>query len=181
MTNVISMFKRHRTKRSRLEDLVAPHLDSLYRQAYRYCGNEHDAEDLMQELMLDTHQREEQLRDAPVPAAWLSRTLYHRFVDRYRKNKHYNNQLNVDDHLLELSSDSDHEESYLHVQLLRAMEQLSPEQRMSISLHDIEGQTLPEISKALDIPVGTLKSHLHRGRKILKNCLSLQPSSDAVR
>ena len=131
--------------------------------------------------MLETHQREAQLREAPVPAAWLSRTLYHRFVDRYRKNKHYHNQLDIDDHAFELGSEGEHEADYLRVQLIRAMAQLSPEQHMAISLHDLEGKTLPEISETMHVPVGTLKSHLHRGRKILKNCLSLQPSSDAVR
>ena len=178
MGNILSIFKRPHAECS-LSELLAPHMTRLYRQAYKYGGSEHEAEELLQDLMLECSEREEQLREAPAPAAWLSRVLYHRFVDRYRKTARHGNHASIEDHHL-ISPDSP-EGDYLFQQLLRSLDDLSAEQRAVISLHDIEGYTLSEISEVMDMPIGTLKSHLHRGRKRIKNSIQLQPNELAVR
>ena len=178
MSKILSYFRRQHVECS-LTELLAPHITRLYRQAYKYGGTEHEAEELIQELLIECSEREQQLREAPVPAAWLSRVLYHRFVDRHRKLERHNHHLDVDEQ--QLSSASSPEGDYLHQQLLSCLDTLSPEQRMVISLHDIEGYSLVEISDLMDIPVGTLKSHLHRGRKCIKNSMQLQPNELAVR
>lgn len=180
MSNILSFFSRSQSACS-LTELLTPHLNRLYRQAYKYCGNEHDAEDLFQDFLLECSEREQQLREAPVPAAWLSRVLYHRFVDRHRKQSRHQYHQDLSEFEHELTNNDSQESDYLHHQLLLALDELSKEQRMVISLHDMEGYTLVEISQMMDIPVGTLKSQLHRGRKAVKSNLQLQPIDLAVR
>lgn len=180
MSKILSFFG-HRSVKCSLSELVAPHLNYLYRQAYKYCGNEYDADDLLQELMMACTEREEQLRKAPVPAAWLSRVLYHRFIDNHRKQRRHADHQDITTVEATLTGQGSPESAYLHTQVLAAMESLSKEQRAVISLHDIEGHTLAEIANMLEVPVGTLKSHLHRGRKALKNTLQLQPKDIALR
>lgn len=177
MVKILSLFHRRNTGDS-LTSVVSQHLDSLYRQAYRYCGNEADAEDLLQDLMLECSQRNQQLQEAPVPAAWLNRVLYHRFVDRHRKQaRHLKGREDLNSTIdTSLAANDEPEDAYSHHQLLLSLEELSPDQRMIINLHDIEGYTLAEVSATTSIPVGTLKSHLHRGRRKLKN--KLQPNID---
>lgn len=181
MSKILSFFGKTNSQCS-LSDLLSPHINRLYRQAYKYCGSISDAEDLLQEVLLECKTREQQFRVAPVPAAWLSRVLYHRFVDHYRKQKRHSQLENIDDYRHEAASaDSPAESVYFHKQLLAVMDELSAPQRMVISLHDMEGYTLSEISEISDIPIGTLKSHLHRGRKIIKKTIQLQPYEFAVR
>lgn len=181
MNTILSLLK-HKQRRCTLSELLESHIDRLYQQAYRYCGSEHDAEDLLQELMIECCQREQQIRDAPVPAAWLSRVLYHRFVDRYRSQRKHTGHDSVDDiEHLPCANDPPLDDRYMHRQMLDAMQSLSAEQKMVINLHDIEGYTLVELSRTTEIPVGTLKSHLHRARKALKKVLDMQPIADTSR
>lgn len=180
MSKILSFFGRSQLDCS-LTELIQPHLTRLYRQAYKYCGSEHEAEDLLQELMIACSEREQQLREAPAPGAWLSRVLYHRFVDLHRKQKRHDAHLDIHEFQESLAGQESLEADQLHQQLLQTLKRLSPPQRMVISLHDIEGYTLAEISELMEIPIGTLKSHLHRGRKIIKNSMQLQPFDLAAR
>lgn len=183
MSKVISLFKRRHAARDDFETLVAPHISALYRQAWQYSRNEDEAEDLLQELLVDSYQRQEALRAAPVPGAWLSRCLYHRFVDRYRKTKALPRFEDIDVLTSSpvLGQHLSPEDQCWHEQLRRGLDALSAEQRMAITLHDIEGYTLNELSTTMDMPIGTLKSHLHRGRKVLQKRFASQPFVQRVR
>ncbi|MDF1692681.1 MAG: sigma-70 family RNA polymerase sigma factor [Zhongshania sp.] len=182
MSKVISFFKRRHSTADSFEEMIAPHIDALYRQAYQYSRNEDEAEDLLQELLVETYQRQDTLRAAPVRRAWLSRSLYHRFVDRYRKTKASPQFDDIDTPALQLPAlESSQETQYLHDQLRQELDMLSAEQRMVISLHDIEGYTLKELSETLGMPLGTLKSHLHRGRKTLQKRFDVHPFDEPAR
>ena len=87
MSKVISFFKRRHKAQDSFETLIAPHLDTLYQQAYKYTGSEHEAEDLLQDVLVEVYQKCETLRVAPVRRAWLTRCMYCGFIDRYRKKK----------------------------------------------------------------------------------------------
>lgn len=176
MSKLVSIFKRRSGDQQSYEALLSPHISGLYKQAYRYTGSEHEAEDLLQDVLLEIYQKQAQLRAATAPAAWLHRCLYHRFIDSYRKRQR---QLDTDadgDTLLATVASADNPEADLaYQQIIRAMQALTPAQRMVVSLHDIEAYTLTELSRTMAMPLGTLKSHLHRGRKVLQQQLSLQP------
>lgn len=176
MNKVISLFKKQ-TQKNTFESILAPHMDLLFRQAYQYTGSLHDAEDLLQDLLVELFQKQTQLADATSPRAWLSRCLYHRFVDNYRKKKSTPEFDNVDDEYTnnKLLSSECPANDYWHKQVVEGLNLLSKEQRSVINLHDIEGFTLVEIAEITEMPIGTLKSHLHRGRKMMQQQLNVQP------
>lgn len=183
MSKILSFFKRPSRSNSDFEALVAPYMAALHRQAFKYAGNESEAEDLLQEVLIEAYQRIDALQAAPMPLAWLTRCLYHRFVDTYRKQKARPALEDIDAlHLRdEPQAAGSPEAHYWHSQVLKSLTLLSPEQRMVVSLHDMEGYTLVELANIVEMPLGTLKSHLHRARKILQQEFKLQPFQPATR
>ena len=182
MSKRVSIFKRRSGAKASYEALMAPYVNGLYKQAYRYTGNESDAEDLLQDLLLDMYQKQDKLRAAPVPKAWLHRCLYNRFIDDYRKQQRQPESDAINnENVLPLASVDSPEADVGYQQIIRCMQQLSPAQRMVVSLHDIEGYTLVELAQSMDMPLGTLKSHLHRARKVLKQQFDVQPFEGGAR
>jgi len=165
------------SRQEKFEALLRPHIDGLYKQAYHYTGNNYDADDLLQDVLLKTFRKQQELKQVKNLPAWLNRCMYYRFVDRHRAYRRQPEFEDVNNHELEaqLPSESLSEDQYFKVQLHRGLEKLSSEQRAVINLHDLNGYSLPEISSMIDMPVGTLKSHLHRGRKQLEKRLRLTP------
>lgn len=182
MNTVISFFKRGGKKHA-FEDTVTPHINLLYRQAYQYTGTPHDAEDLVQELLVDLYQKQDQLNKIESIKGWLLRCLYNRFIDNYRKTKNHPkfDDIHDSDNKENLADTACPATEYWHGQIIAGLKSLSNEQQMVISLHDIEGYTLLEISHIMKIPLGTLKSHLHRGRQSMKKKFKLQPFDDDSR
>lgn len=181
---IIDLFRR---KQQGFEGLVAPHIDHLYRLAYRFCGDRHDAEDLVQDLLTKLYPKYRELQAIEALRPWLARSLYHLFIDNTRKDKRTPDIADLDDELLEaLPGETDGPEQQLRgeqlqQQLNHALEQLNPDQRALISLHDIEGYTLPELESLLDTPLGTLKSRLHRARAHLRKSLQTEPLDNSQR
>lgn len=182
MNNIISLFSS-RDGANTFEASLAPHIRGLYTQARRYTGNTHDAEDLLQDLLLELYGKRAQMASVENLPAWLNRCLYHRFIDRHRRKVRTAPSEGFDEnrHQVEVAQPDRAESDCLHAQVLRGMRQLNPVQRAVITLHEIDGYSLPEIADITDVPLGTLKSHLHRSRKRLKKLLDLQPSGDDQR
>jgi len=175
-----------RSKQSaNFDELVRPHLDHLYRLAYRYTGSASDAEDLVQDLLVKLYPRINELQDIEQLRPWLARVLYRIFIDNVRR------QSRSPVHLVSALEDSrvnsieledvaalDDNPEYQVARtkdaqkLTSAIDQLSEEHRSVIMLHDVEGFTLDEMQTILDCPTGTLKSRLHRARNRLRNLLS---------
>jgi len=164
---------------------MRPHLDHLYRLAYRYTRSVSDAEDLIQDLLVKLYPRVDELRRIEKLRPWLARVLYRMFIDSIRRQARSPiesaSELN-DPHVNEI--DFEYIDSYdgnpedrisrnreLHL-LATKIDQLSEEHRSVIILHDVEGYTLDEMQKILDCPIGTLKSRLHRARIHLRRLLS---------
>jgi len=170
------------TPEKRFSVLIRPHLQRLYHQAYRLTNNQDDAEDLVQDLLLRLYEKKIDLKNIEKPANWLLRSLYHQFVDNYRKKS----RLPIDDRetksdelieSMEGSQEAPHliyEQEMSGQKLQEAIQQLNPDQQALISLHDIEGYSLPELSGILELPLGTLKSRLHRARNTLREQFILQ-------
>ncbi|MBT5231604.1 MAG: RNA polymerase sigma factor, partial [Methylococcales bacterium] len=119
---------------------------------------------------------------------WLLRSLYYLFVDTWRKSKRtpvdQSDWLDEQTHTDILNHDplekaSSHESLD---RLQQALEELTREYRVVIVLHDMEGHTLTHISREIDVPLGTLKSRLHRARKQLREILTeVEPFSEQFR
>jgi RNA polymerase sigma-70 factor, ECF subfamily len=158
--------------RNEFDQLVRPHLDRLYRLAYRFTGAREDAEDLVQELCARMLPRLEELRRLDRPGPWLARALHNLYVDQAR----HRGRSPVDsvEELPDVAAPAADPEVLAGItaeQIVRALASLPAEQRAVVAWHDIEGYTLEELAEARDLPLGTLKSRLHRGRAALRKLL----------
>jgi RNA polymerase sigma-70 factor (ECF subfamily) len=170
------------------EALVGPHVDHLYRLAWRLSGSTADAEDLVQDLLLKVYPRCDEIRALDAPRPWLARALYRLYVDRWRRAGRSPLVEAVPDEggedVIDASADTGPGPEALAGQaqeqdrLAAAVDALNPDQRALVLLHDVEGYTLNELETVLEAPVGTLKSRLHRARASLRQRLAMEPSRD---
>lgn len=163
------------------EQLLRPHLDRLYRFAYRLTGSKPEAEDLFQDVLTKLFTRLDDLVAVEEPGSWSSRVMYNHFVDQRRRFSR-RRLVSIDERQLAPGGvDSmagtddpavDAERLDNIIRLDRALAALSEEHRLVILLHDSEGYKLTEIQAITGDPVGTLKSRLHRARARLREMLS---------
>jgi RNA polymerase sigma-70 factor (ECF subfamily) len=161
------------------EAVLAPHIEHLYRLAYRFTGNRADAEDLVQDLLVKLYPRRAELAAIDYLQPWLVRALYNLFIDSVRRAGRSPLTDASGDEVLPALEDvpaRDPEDPLLQQRLQQALLALNADQRSLIVLHDIEDYTLQELEQLLDAPVGTLKSRLHRARARLRGLLAMEPS-----
>lgn len=160
-------------------DLLRPHLDRLYRLAYRLTGARTDAEDLVQDVLMKLYERRDELTSISELGPWLGRVLYNRFIDDARRHARKRLAL-IDSESLEsaaIDCDCDKrpevvaEQEFSITRVRSAVAVLSIEHRTVLLMHDAEGYTLPEIQAVTGIELGTLKSRLHRARARLRGLL----------
>lgn len=184
MKSVISIFSRHRP--DSFEALVEPHVDHLYRLAYRFTGCREDAEDLVQELLYRLYPRLTTLRKVETLRPWLARALYNLFIDGTRRRRSDPLAMAEGEQALApeaagATPEAHTESEFVRRRLAQALQTLAPEERVLVSLHDVEGYTLAELEQTLEVPLGTLKSRLHRTRKKLRRLLAGEPFAADLR
>ena len=162
------------------ERLLRPHMDRLYRLAYRLTYHRPEAEDLFQDVLTKCFTRLDDLLAIRDPGPWLNRVLYNQFVDNKRR---YARQrlITIEEGSLPeksveaLAGDSsplhDTERLETIMQLKTALAALSDEHRTVVLLHDSDGYKLSEIQSITGDPIGTIKSRLHRARARLRELL----------
>ena len=164
---------------SKFEELVYPHINYLYRLAFRFCGNQEDAEDLVQDLLIKLYPRRAELEKVEKLRPWMTTSLYRMFVDGYRKKSRSPLELIDDETVFYETTVSDgftpdqalaEDQRIDHIQA--AFNRLSENHRVLLTLHDIEGYRLVELESMLDTPVGTLKSRIHRARARMRDLLA---------
>jgi RNA polymerase sigma-70 factor (ECF subfamily) len=135
------------------------HLDALYRTALRMTRSEADAEDLVQETYIRAFRFRDQFTLGTNMKAWLFRILTNTFINTYRR-------------AASTSPDPEAEllNSVVDTEVTDALEEL-PEKFRTTVLLDVEGFSYKEIAEMLGIPIGTVMSRLHRGRKFLQKRL----------
>jgi RNA polymerase sigma-70 factor (ECF subfamily) len=172
-------------KSKRFEGLVRPHVLALYRFAYRLLRNRPDAEDLVQDVLAKLYPRTNEMSQVRELKPWLMRVVYHQFVDLIRRRGRSPvtlsdaNYLEIVDPALDPEHQADLEQLSERVRV--AVGRLRRDQQLLVGLHLIDGFTLEEVSQMLDVPLGTLKSRLHRTRAELKKTLRLEPSAPPER
>lgn len=185
-------FRRTRTAASKFEDLLRPHVEYLYRLAWRFTGNMADAEDLVQDVLLKLYPRTQELFNIGQLRPWLAKVLYHQYIDSVRQRARTpiadpTNSTDGDDDpfdglpAIQESPEERAERGQWHERILRALDQLNPDQRAVVAMHDIEGYSLEELEAILETPIGTLKSRLHRARERLRQLLGMEPFSAGKR
>lgn len=180
MNNVFSFFK---AKKKPFEELIAPHMNGLFKVAFQYTGNQYDAEDLLQDLLVYLFSKQDDINAIEKLKPWLMRCLYHRFVDMHRRKQRQPILEDIHDEKVQplFKHFDNHQQAEQQNEIYSALNTLSTDQKAVVILHDINGYTLPELSEIMSVPLGTLKSNLHRARAALKIRITLQPSELNVR
>ena len=147
--------------------------DSMYRVAFRLCGNAGEAEDLVQETYVQAWQKIDSLRDPNRMRSWMFAILRNQHLKAIRKKRPI---ATGDVQSLEAPSVPVEPNSDPADVVQQALMQLEQDQRMPILLVSMEGLSAEEASGILGIPRGTVLSRMHRGRKRLKEIIEkLQP------
>lgn len=149
-----------------LRSRIVESRDRLYRVALAWCGDTMLADDLVQETVVVALDRLHQLRDPQRLYAWMWGIMYHKWQHHLRDRR---NCVELDDQLC--SEDPSPSEVYQVgsiVDRVRSIVAALPQdQRIVISLVDLDGLSYCEVAEILDIPIGTVMSRLHRARKRL--------------
>ncbi|MFN7115472.1 MAG: sigma-70 family RNA polymerase sigma factor [Saprospiraceae bacterium] len=165
------------------EEEFLPQIDALYTFAYHLTYNEDDANDLVQETYLKAFRFIDKYNEGTNAKAWLFKILKNAFINQYRRKSKQPTQVDYEDITsyqdveedTNLSGYADLREEMFQTmmgdEVTNAINALPVDFRVVILLCDIEGFTYEEISKILDIPIGTVRSRLHRARNMLKDKL----------
>ncbi|HET8696872.1 MAG TPA: RNA polymerase sigma factor [Gammaproteobacteria bacterium] len=173
------------TRDNAFAELIAPHVDALYRAAYRLAGNRADAEDLFQDTCVRAFANLAELERVDRPKAWLIKVQYRVFLDAARRRrKSPLRPMPGDPDAPSLKSgepgpDDQTEASLTARRLLAAWPQLEPDQRALLALQ-AEGYSLAEIAAVTDLSTNVLKARLHRARVRLGKLLGLREHSAAL-
>jgi RNA polymerase sigma factor (sigma-70 family) len=182
----VKLSKEEKDRRFQAE--LMPVLDPLYNFAYRLTLDEDDANDLVQETYLKAYRFFEYFEPGTNAKAWLFRILKNSFINDFRKKSkqpakvegYYNpDEVEGDADTGASSSDLRQQSSrdLIGDEVASALNSLPVDFRTVIILCDLEGFTYEEMAKVLDIPIGTVRSRLHRARNFLKDKLEKYASS----
>jgi RNA polymerase sigma-70 factor, ECF subfamily len=163
-------------RREGFEQEALVHLDALYRVALRLTANPSDAEDLVQETMLRAFRSWDRYTPGTNAKGWLLTILRHLFINEYRRRSRHPETVDVDTiepfALFQEVQEEDPQGAFFDKivddEVLRAVDQLPEAFREAVTLSDVEGLSYEEVAKVLDVPVGTVKSRLYRGRRLLQ-------------
>lgn len=158
-----------------------PFMASLFSTARRLTGNQADAEDLVQETYLKAFRSYESFTAGTNLRAWLFRIMTNTHINRYRSKQRRVDETELDDledfylyrrlhnpGALGRSAEDELMDLFSESEVVDAVEALPEVYRMAVLLADVEGFAYKEIAEILDIPIGTVMSRLHRGRKALQ-------------
>ncbi len=149
---------------------MRPHLDALYGRAYALTRSTQDAEDLLQEVCIRASARFDDVAQHVNPRAWLLQVLYRLFVDLIRSRRRSPISPIAGESVLEaaISTEPGPEEhveaSTFQKRLELAWARLTSDEQVLLALHSVEGLSLAEIQDVTGLPLGTIKSRLHRSR-----------------
>ena len=170
-------------QRKEFEEEAMPHMDALYRTALRMTKNEGDAEDLVQEAMVKAYRNWDKFETGSNCRAWLFKIMTNIFINDYRSKSRAPVSINMDDiddnfllGQLATGDGSDDPEKRLFAKVFdddvrKAIEELPDDFRIVVILSFLEGFSYQEIADIVDLQLGTVKSRLHRGRKLLQKQL----------
>ena len=167
-------------------DVAMEHMPGLYSAALRMTRNAADAEDLVQETYLKAYRSYASFEEGTNLRAWLYRILTNTFINAYRSKKRRPEQTDIEDvedlYLYKRlgglegaaagrSAEDEVLDLFTETEIKDAVEALPQQFRMAVLLADVEGFSYKEIADILDVPIGTVMSRLHRGRKALQKTL----------
>jgi RNA polymerase sigma-70 factor (ECF subfamily) len=165
------------------EELVRRHTRRIYNLCYRFTGSRPESEDLTQEVFLRIYRTISTYRSGEGGfATWLTSVTRNLLIDHYRRTKRDRMTSSLEDEMPHLEQkesaarrpDQSAAAGQLNIQLQRALGSISPELREAVILRDLQGLEYREIQEVLQVPEGTVKSRINRGRIELARLLRAQ-------
>ena len=177
-------FSRHKKPDAIFSEQALEHLDALYGTALRLTHNEADAEDLVQDTYVRALRFSHRFEPGTNLKAWLFRMMVNLFINKVRRHKRsrqIHEGTEKQDVMERVMSDerclaSQRPEEFFFERLLsddvvQAVDGLVPDFKLVVLLADVNGFSYAQIAEILGIPVGTVMSRLHRGRRSLRKSL----------
>ena len=167
-------------RQNEFENTTMPHKHALYNYALKIAVNSDDASDLVQETYYRAFKSYHQFENGTNSKAWMFMILKNTFINNYRKMKREPVKVcydEIEDIYENIKSDQwksnnldlDFYHNLLDDELSEALAKLPAKMKDVFLLCDLEGYTYEEISEIVNIPIGTVRSRLHRARKILQD------------
>jgi RNA polymerase sigma factor (sigma-70 family) len=183
MEEVIRQQYSEDEKQSIFNQEFMPHINSMYNFAYRLTLDPDDAKDLLQDTYLKAFRFLDSFQQGTNAKAWLFRILKNSFINDYRKKSKEPSKVDYQEvETFYNSEDVDRQitpdlrvealQDMIGDEISTALNALDVDFRTVIILCDLEGFKYEEMAKILDIPIGTVRSRLHRARNLLKEKLS---------
>ncbi len=170
-------------KQQDFNEEMLPHLDAVYNFALKLTANENDAEDLVQDTIVKAFRFFSSYEKGTNAKGWLFRILKNSYINNYRKESKRPARVDYDEIepfyetiRSEQSNTTDLESTMFGAMMdddiSTALSRLPEDFRTVVLLCDVESFSYEEIANMLDVPIGTIRSRLHRGRNLLKAELS---------
>src|SRR6188768_3175734 len=171
---------------ARFVEDTAPFMDSLFGAALRMTRNRSDAEDLLQETFLRAYRGYGRFEEGTNLRAWLYRIMTNTFINSYRARQRrpeetdlgevedlylYRRMGGLEQALAARSAEDQLIDLFTDDEVKQALEALPENFRLPVLLADVEDFSYKEIAEMLEIPIGTVMSRLHRGRKAMQKLL----------
>ncbi len=164
------------------DEEAMPHMNILHGYALKITGNQLDADDLVQETFLRAFRFFDKFEKGTNCKAWLFRVMKNLFINKYRKNQREPGKVDYDeienyfDTIRSEKLDSTDLQEKVFSNLLdddvtKALNSLQDDFKTVVILCDLEGLSYEEIAEFIQCPIGTVRSRLHRGRKMLQQKL----------
>jgi RNA polymerase sigma-70 factor (ECF subfamily) len=170
---------------AKLQDVVSRYLPMLCRRAHRYVGDEHDAEDSVQDALLSAYRHLDQFKGTAQMSTWLTTIVTNCALSQLRRRPRYlhvsldesvaeDQESFVSDRLADVRPSPEREciNSEMHTNLVQSVMGLSPSLRKVIQLCVLDGLTTKEAAKVLGLAQGTVKAQVSRARTRLKHIVN---------
>jgi RNA polymerase sigma-70 factor (ECF subfamily) len=177
-------YRRHVADPARFEEEALVFADALYGAALRMTHDRTDAEDLLQETYLKAFRAYDRFEEGTFLRAWLFRILTNTYISTYRSRQRAPQLTDVDDvedlylykRLAATGMSRSAEDAALErltaPEVLAALDELPEQFRLAVLLSDVEQFSYKEIADITGVPIGTVMSRIHRGRKALQKALA---------
>lgn len=152
-----------------VKQLIADEIPRLRRYALALVNDPVAADDLVQDCIERGIRKRHLWSRRGSVRSWLYRILYNVFINQSAKRQRVQNEVELDALLHPPSSASEQEGKIIFREIAQAMQSLPPDQRAAIALTALEGLSYDEAASVMGVPIGTLRSRLHRGRETLRS------------
>lgn len=168
MEDILLVKRAIKGDRKAFEDLINIYFDRLYKEAYLRCKHEEDAKEIVQETIYKAYKSIKKLKEPKYFKTWLSRILINVANDYMRENGMIDLVHEEIDYIKEVHKDNQVE---IKIDLYNAIDELEDKYKDVIILRYVDDLKIEEISKILERPVNTIKTHIRKAIKDMKNLL----------